>query len=89
MATVIVHHEVKDYDAWRKVFDSVESMRRDGGELSAKVFRAAGNPNLVTGIMEYASHEAAQAWFANDTLKAKMMEAGVVGPPAIHFLADA
>jgi hypothetical protein len=89
MATIIVHHEVKDYDTWRKVFDGVEGLRRDGGETSAKVFRSEENPNHVTAILDYTSVDAARAWFANDTLKAKMMEAGVVGPPQIHFLADA
>lgn len=87
MATVIIHHEVKDYGNWRKTFDEVEAMRREGGETSAKIFQADGNPNHVSAVMEYTSLDAAKAWFANDDLKAKMMEAGVVGPPTIHFLA--
>jgi len=89
MAKVIVHHEVKDFDAWLEVFNAVEGLRRESGERSHEVFRAEDNPNFVTAIVEYTSLDAAKAWFSNDELKAKMMEAGVVGAPAIHFLADA
>jgi hypothetical protein len=89
MARIIIHHEVKDYDSWRKVFDGAEGMRREGGETDAKVFQAVDNPNRVTAILEYSSLDAARAWFSNDDLKAKMREAGVVGPPTIHYLAEA
>jgi quinol monooxygenase YgiN len=86
MATIIIHHEVKDYDSWRQVFDNVEDLRRENGERSAQVFRDAGNPNLVSAVVTYDTVEAAQAWFGNDQLKAKMSEAGVVGKPDIRYL---
>jgi hypothetical protein len=28
MATAIIQHRVKDYDAWRRVYDSVADMQR-------------------------------------------------------------
>jgi hypothetical protein len=32
MRTVtLVHHRVQDYDAWRRVYDGVRDVQRDGG----------------------------------------------------------
>jgi len=89
MTTVIVHHEVKDYPAWRQVFDKVQSLRKEGGELSADIYRDAANPSAVTGVFRWKDEGSARAYFSDDRLKAAMVEAGVVGPPTIHFLSEA
>jgi quinol monooxygenase YgiN len=89
MATVIIHHDVKDYDSWRQVFDAVEGKRRAGGEQAIDVYRDSANPNAVSAVATYDSLENAQAWFANDELKAAMAEAGVVGKPQIRYVSNA
>ena len=45
MAQLSVHHQVADYENWRKVYDSMDATRRKFGMTHARVFRAAGNPN--------------------------------------------
>ena len=45
MTHVIVKHEVKDYDAWRKGFDSVEGLRRSRGERSFSL-----NASAIKGL---------------------------------------
>lgn len=47
-AYTIIRHEVKDFNAWKAVFDSASEMRHGAGETSAQIFRDADNPNLVT-----------------------------------------
>jgi quinol monooxygenase YgiN len=86
MATVIIHHQVTDYDSWRRVFDSAQTLRREEGEQSAEVFRDANDPNRVSVITQYSSLDAARSYFESDKLKAKMAEAGVAGKPELHFL---
>jgi hypothetical protein len=34
MVTAFVQHRVKDYDAWRRVYDSVADMQRAGGVVA-------------------------------------------------------
>lgn len=86
MATVILHHQVTDYDTWRRVFDSAAPFRREHGERSAEVFRDANDPNRITLVSDYTSLDAARTYFDSDGLKAKMAEAGVAGKPELHFL---
>ena len=89
MATVIVTHEVADYDAWRKVFDEIAQLRMDGGERSASIYRSADNGNGVTGVFEWDSLDNAHSYFENPDLRAAMERAGVVSAPDIQFLESA
>jgi hypothetical protein len=86
MAHVLVRHTIKDYDSWKKVFDSAQEFRRQGGEKSMTIYHVAGNRNEVVAIAEYESLDKARAYFGNADLRAKMEEAGVVGPPEITYI---
>jgi quinol monooxygenase YgiN len=85
MATLFVRHNVADYAAWRKVYDSVASMQKAGGVTAEAVYRSADDPNDVTVTHEFASIEAAKAFAGREDLKAAMQRAGVVGAPTIWF----
>ena len=37
MASMLIHHTVKDFAEWKKVFDSAKDLRTSSGELSAQV----------------------------------------------------
>ena len=82
-ATVIVRHEVKDFNEWKRVFDAVKPMREAGGETSATLYR---DGNTVHAVVEYATRDQAQSYFASPELKEKMGEAGVIGVPQISFV---
>jgi hypothetical protein len=41
--TAFVQHRVKDYDAWRRVYDSVADMQKAGGVITESVYRAEGD----------------------------------------------
>jgi len=74
----IVTHKVKDYAAWKKVYDSVKGVQKEGGVRAHSVLRASDDPNLVTVTHTFDTLAAAQAFFSdNPALKKAMVDAGV------------
>ena len=88
MIQVLVHHEVADYLNWRAVFDAAIDFRHEGGERSCRVFRKAGDPNDLTLLFEWEDLPRAQCYMNSAELRGKMKQAGVVGIPDIHYLAE-
>ena len=88
MIQVLVHHQVTDYQNWRAVFDSALDFRHAGGERACRVFRTAGNPNDLTLLFDWENMEKAKSYMNSDELHKKMKQAGVVGVPEIHYLAE-
>jgi quinol monooxygenase YgiN len=89
MATMLVQHSVKDYAAWKEVYDSVNDLRAANGELSDKIYRDTDDPNKLTVIFKWDSLANAQNYANSPELKAAMEKAGVEGRPNIHFLNEA
>jgi quinol monooxygenase YgiN len=89
MAKMLVHHKVKDFNAWKAVYDSVADLRAANGELSDRIYRDESDPNSLTIIFDWDSFEKAKKYAKSPELKAAMEKAGVMGPPEIHFLAEA
>jgi quinol monooxygenase YgiN len=88
MATMLVQHHVKDFTAWKKVYDSVADMRAKNGQLSDKIFHDANDPNSLTLLFKWDSLANAQKYAQSPDLKAAMEKAGVEGPPSIYFLKE-
>ena len=84
-AYTIATHPVRDFDAWKAIFDQFEPIRKEAGERSAVVLRHADDPNMVTIINTGDSLEAPQAFLNREELKAGMAEAGVTAPPTMIF----
>jgi quinol monooxygenase YgiN len=89
MASMIIHHSVKDYAEWKKVFDSAKELRTSSGELSYQIYRDATDANKLTVINKWDSLANAQKFAHSPDLKAAMEKAGVVGAPTIYFLNEA
>lgn len=89
MAYMLVQHEVKDFDEWKKVFDSVQDLRTSNGELSYDIFRDESNSNIIFAMFKWDSMENAQKYAGSPELKEAMENAGVTGPPTISFLNEA
>jgi len=85
MAVSLVLHRVADYDAWRKVYDSVADMQNDGGVTQQSVHRMADDPDNVLVIHKFDTVDAAKAFFASTELKEAVQRAGVQGEPRIEF----
>jgi hypothetical protein len=90
MVTAFVQHRVKDYDAWRRVYDSVAGMQKAGGVITESVYRAEGDPNLVMVSHQVSSFSAAHDFFASPALGDAMRRAGVEeGTVRTEFFEDA
>ena len=88
MVVVFFRHKVKDYEAWKAVFDNANDFRKAGGEISHRVFHAIEDPNDIGLMFEWESLEKAHQFMSSPELKAKMIEAGVVGEPIFDFLKE-
>ena len=77
MTVSFVHHRVADYDAWRRVYDSVGDMQREGGVSEEAVYQAEGDPNSVLVMHQFGSSEQAHAFFERADLRDAMGQAGV------------
>jgi quinol monooxygenase YgiN len=89
MASMMVQHSVKDFSAWKKVFDSFAPTRKSFGELSAQLYHDAQNPNKLTLLFGWNSIANAQKFAQSPELRAAMEKAGVDGAPTVSFLNEA
>jgi quinol monooxygenase YgiN len=89
MVVILVQHNVKDYPAWKKVFDSAIEMRKSNGEISAEVYRDESDPNKLTIFNKWDSMANAQKFIQSPDLMKTMENAGVMGMPAVSFLNQA
>jgi len=86
-ATLIVRHPVKDFDAWKVVYDEVGTLRDQHGCTDDRVLQVPGDANDVAAIHDFPTVEQAEAFAADPELKAAMERAGVAGAPRIEIYA--
>ena len=86
MITLVVHHRVRDYDAWKPVFDEHEGVRRSHGEIEHRIYRDIHDPNRVVVHNDFPSEDAAKAFMEDPSLKEAMERAGVEGEPGIGWI---
>jgi hypothetical protein len=82
---VMIVQKVKDYDAWKKVFDSHKQARMDAGLTDRAVGHAVGDPHAVSVVFAVSDMKKAEDFAKSKDLKDKMTEAGVEGAPDIFF----
>jgi heme-degrading monooxygenase HmoA len=85
MALCLVLHRVQDFDAWRRVYDSVAQLQKDGGVGAESVHRMADDPDNVLVVHEFDSLDHARRFFADPQLRDAMQRGGVIGEPRIEF----
>jgi len=88
MASILIQQSVKDYSEWKKVFDSLSSLRASKGALSDQVFQDASDMNKVTVLVQYNSVESAKAWAESPELRAAQEKAGILGRPNVSILQE-
>lgn len=82
---VIVTHKVKDWEAWKRSFDSHKQVRVDAGLADRAISYSLSDNRMVTVAFIINDMRKAEAFMASQDLKDKMAEAGVVGPPDFFF----
>lgn len=80
-----VTHKVKDFDAWKKVFDSHKQARMDAGLVDRSVGYSMDDNHLVTVVFAVTDMAKAKAFTTSKDLKDKMKDAGVEGAPSFFW----
>ena len=83
---MVVTHKVKDYAAWKPVFDSDEQARKDASITGHAVMKDVKKPNTVSVWAGYSDQAKVDAMFNSDAMKAKMKEGGAQGKPTVIAL---
>jgi quinol monooxygenase YgiN len=83
MITLFVRHQVRDFAAWRQVYDDLDATRQSMGVTGQAVYRGDGDPNDVTVSHDFATAEAAKQFVESEVLRNAMRRAGVASEPTI------
>ena len=84
-ARLMVTHKVKDWDAWRKVFDDHKQARMDGGLVDRGLGYNDGDNHQVSIVFAVTDMQKANAFLNSKDLKDKMSQGGVEGTPTLFF----
>ena len=88
-ATLLVRHEVEDFNSWHAVYESVEGLRTQHGCTDAEVLVDPNNAQDVYVVHRFPSLEQAQAYASSGELREAMGRAGVKGAPRIEIAVEA
>lgn len=86
MSSMLIRHKIKDYDAWKPVYDSDAENRKAHGSKGGRLYRNANDPNEIVAVFEFGDLEEAQKFAGSSELREKMQQAGVVDHPDVYFL---
>ena len=83
---MMVRHKVKDYAAFKTVYDNHDSVRRANGLYSYVLGRGMDDSMMVMIALRADNLEKAKAFSKDAVLKTAMQKAGVVGAPEMSFI---
>ncbi len=86
MGLIIVRHRVKDFTAWRTVFDGHRPVQAAAGLSNPQVFRSADDPSEVVILFDTDDIGRAKQFVGSPDLRWTMATAGVIDKPDIYFL---
>jgi quinol monooxygenase YgiN len=85
MQHVLIIHEVADYPAWKRVFDSAAGIRKDAGERSYRLLRYESDANRIVHFSAWTSIADARRFFESPKLVQIRKEAGVKAPEFVYL----
>ena len=77
--------KAKDWDAWKKEFDSHKQARMDNGLIDRAIGHAVDDKNQGVLVFAVTDMAKAKAFLQSADLKDKMEKAGVIGKPTPFF----
>jgi len=86
MIHAMVRQNVKDFDAWKKIFDEDGPNRKMASSKGGHVFRALDDSNNVFVLLEFDDLDKAKKFMNSDGLKETMKNAGVLGKPDVYLM---
>ena len=84
MAFYSINHYVHDFDAWKKVYDSHNALRKAHGIKDYQVLQSIHNPKHVVVYGEGSVENISKFILSPEARKA-MSDAGVAGPPEVFI----
>jgi quinol monooxygenase YgiN len=85
MEYVLIIHAVKDYAAWKTIFDNAIGIRKEAGEQSYQLLKYEHDSNKVVHFSKWDSIANAKAFFESPRLIAIREQAGVEAPEFIYL----
>ncbi len=85
MDCVLIIHAVKDYGAWKVVFDDAAGIRKAAGEVAFQVLRYEQDANKIIHFSQWQSLAKAKAFFESPELVKIRRQAGVEAPEFIYL----
>jgi hypothetical protein len=82
---VLIKHKVKDWDAWKKIFDADKPNRTAAGMTDRALGYEFGDNHMVSIVMLISDMKKAEEFSKSPELKKKMEEGGVEGPPTFFY----
>jgi hypothetical protein len=82
---LMMTHKVKDWDAWKKEFDSHKQVRIDAGLIDRALGYNVNDNHQVSLVFAVTDMTKAKAFLQSADLKDKMEKAGVEGKPTSFF----
>lgn len=86
---VIVQHEVRDFDAWKRVFDGHTGSRQRAGLIDLYVSYPVGDTSDVHMMFGVTDEPTLVEYMSSAPLRAAMRLSGVVGEPRAYFVRTA
>jgi hypothetical protein len=84
-ARLMVKHKVKDWDAWKKVYDSDKQARMDAGLIDRGLGYSTDDNHIVSIVFAVTDRKKADEFSKSKDLKDKMNTGGVEGPPTFFY----
>ncbi len=85
MQYVLIIHQVKDYLAWKAIFDQASNMRKSAGEISYQVLKYDNDANKIVHFSVWSSLDNARQFFESPELVQIRKDAGVESPEFIYL----
>ncbi len=85
---LVIQHKVRDFDAWKPVFDEQEPVRQTYGCTGHFVFRDSDLPTDLTVLLQFPSRQAAEAFLAGPSMEQAMQRGGVESAPRLTWVKE-
>jgi hypothetical protein len=86
MPYLLIRHKVRDFSAWKPVYDAHLAAREAAGLRELRVWRNVEDTTEVVLLFEAKNLGTARAFASSEDLRHAMERAGVVDQPDIDFL---
>ena len=84
MVTVVIEHGLKEWSAWKQVFDEHAVSRKEHGCIREELFRT-GDEHTIMNVMRWPDRASAEAFLADPSLGEAFGRAGATGEPRVTF----